>query len=43
MDFLKYMDRIEDKIGQKFEGTDKNLADRIIEEPWFDVVMREIN
>jgi hypothetical protein len=23
MDFLKYMDRIEDKIGQKFEGTDK--------------------
>ena len=25
MDFLKYMDRIEDKIGQKFEGTDKNL------------------
>jgi hypothetical protein len=43
IDFLKYMDRIEDKIGQKIEGTDKNLADRIIEQPWFDVLIREIN
>jgi hypothetical protein len=43
MDFLKYMDRIEDKIGQKIEGTDKNLADRITEEPWFDVLIRDIN
>jgi hypothetical protein len=43
IDFLKYMDRIEDKIGQKIEGTDKNLADGIIEQPWFDVLIREIN
>ena len=43
MDFLKYMDRIEDKIGQKIEGTDKNLADRITEEPWFDVLIRDLN
>jgi predicted DNA-binding transcriptional regulator len=43
MNFLKYMDRIEDKIGQKFGLTDTNSADRIIAEPWFDVVIREIN
>jgi hypothetical protein len=37
------MDRIEDKIGQKIEGTDKNFADKIIEQPWFDVVIKEID
>jgi hypothetical protein len=32
IDYLKYMERIEDKIGQKFEGTDKNSADKIEEQ-----------
>jgi hypothetical protein len=43
IDYLKYMERIEDKIGQKFEGTDKNSADKVEEQQWLDVVIREIN
>jgi len=43
LDYLKYMESIEKQIGVQIPGTSQNFADGIIEEPWFDTVIREIN